>query len=275
MKSSLRLSVSSWAVHGVLGQTFAGRPDDASRPTVAPAGPGTLPLLNLPARLAALGFGRMELCHFHLPSREPAYLADLRAALSEAGVELWSLLVDDGDLTHPEHHARDAAWIGDWVDTAGALGATCARAIAGKQAPTGDTLARSRGHLSDLARRAAGQNVRLMTENWHALLPAPGPVHALLDGLDQAVGLCVDTGNWSGPTKYDDLAAIFPRGESCHARCEYLGPDKPDLSDFERCLDLARGADYAGPFTLVAAGPGDVWESLAFQRDVLAGYVSA
>jgi hypothetical protein len=99
--SRVRLSVSTWALHSVLGQTFPDKPGDPDRPTVAPAGPGSLPLLDIPGRLAELGFGKMELCHFHLPSRDAAYLADLRAALDAANVELWSLLIDDGDISHP------------------------------------------------------------------------------------------------------------------------------------------------------------------------------
>ena len=62
------------------------------RPTY---GPGEVTLLDLPARVADAGFGTMEICHFHFPRRDPAYLAELRAAIDRAGVRLLSLLIDD------------------------------------------------------------------------------------------------------------------------------------------------------------------------------------
>ena len=226
--------------------------------------------------VADVGYRAVELAGFH-----DVPVADLRAALDQANVELWALLIDDGDVTHPEHHDRDAAWIAGWLDVAGALGATCARVIAGKQPPSNEAFARSRAHLADLTARAKDLNVRLMTENWFGFLPSPPHVHALLDALGGELGLCVDFGNWDDrrtlggdATKYGALAAIFPRGTSCHAKCEFAASGEPDLVDYTRCLDLGRAAGYAGPFTLVAAGPGDAWDGLALQREVLLRYAA-
>jgi sugar phosphate isomerase/epimerase len=273
IRRSPRPSVSSWALRRALGATYPGAPGDPSRASVPAQGPGSVRLLDVPARLAALGFHTLEICHFHLPTRDAAYLGELRAALKQADIELWSLLIDDGDITHPEHRARDLAWIGGWIDTAASLGATCARVIAGKAAPSDTALERSRAGLTELAARAREQHVRLMTENWFALLPGPGQVHRLLDSLHGAVGLCLDFGNWGGPAKYDDLAAIAPRAQSCHAKASFAGPGAIDEGDFRRCLDLTREAGFAGPYTLVNGGPGDEWEGLTRQREILSPYL--
>ena len=80
--------------------------------------PGTLDLLDVPVALQEHGFSTMELCHFHVPTRDPAYLESLRAKREAAGVELWSLLIDDGDINHPEQGDRDRAWVLGWIDTA-------------------------------------------------------------------------------------------------------------------------------------------------------------
>lgn len=272
-----RPSVSSWALHPLLGTVFPGRPGDPDARLMTPhAGDnGATTLLDLPARLAAHGFRTMEICHFHIPSRDAAYLSDLRAALDAAGVELWSLLIDDGDITHPERHARDRDWIAGWVDVAGTLGAKRTRVIAGKQEPNDETLARSRDAFAMLAAHAAAQDVRVMTENWFSVLSRPEHVHALLKSLDGAVGLCLDFGNWGGPTKYDDLAAIAPLAESCHAKCDYPASGQPDTDDYSRCLEITRAADFSGPFTLVYSEPGDEWNSLAAQRALLAPYTDS
>lgn len=273
-----RVSVSTWALHRALGVTHWDTPENPTKQTVPTYGAGSVSLLEIPGRLAAMGIGTMELCHFHLPSRDAAYVAELRGALDAAGVELWSLLVDAGDITHPEHGARDAAWIGDWIDMAAPLGAKRARVIAGKQTHTPETRQRSEKALRALADRAAGQSVRLMTENWFGFLAAPSQVQTLLDELDGQVGLCADFGNWDGhgARKYDDLAAILPRAESCHAKSRFAAPGVVDTDEYRRCLDLARDAGFAGPYTLVYGGAGDDdWEGIALQRDVLLPYVTA
>lgn len=268
-----RVSVSSWAVHPALGRVYSGRPGDADASMMASGeGDGTT-LLDVPARLAALGIHTMEVCHFHLPANDSDYLADLRGAIEAAGVEMWSLLVDDGDITHPENGNRDKEWVAGWIDAAAALGAKRARVIAGKQPPTEETLERSRAALSELADYAAERNVRLVTENWFPLLSRPQPVHWLLEALDGAVGFNFDFGNWGGPTKYDDLAAIAPLAETSHAKCDYPAPGQPDTEDFTRCLEITRAADYSGPYTLVNADRADLWNSLAAQRDLIALYL--
>jgi hypothetical protein len=268
-----RVSVSSWALHPLLGRTHPGRPGDPDAYMIAPAaGDGTTYLLDVPAKLAAMGIRTMEVCHFHLPANEPGYYEDFRQALDEAGVELWSLLIDDGDLTHPEHGARDAAWVQGWLDVAGILGARCARVIAGKQQPTPENIEAARVRLLDLALAAYVRGVRLLTENWFALLSRPEHVHALLSGTNRMVGLTFDFGNWGGPEKpekYEMLTGIASLAEGCHAKCNFAETGEADWDDFARCCDLLRGASYAGPFTLVASNPRDIWAGIAEQRDFL------
>jgi hypothetical protein len=98
----------------------------------------------------------MELVSFHLPSRDPVYLGELRSQLDTCGVTLQTLLIDAGDITHPEHGARDTAWIASWIQIANELGAENARVIAGKQKPTPETLDRSVAALRSLADGNAG-----------------------------------------------------------------------------------------------------------------------
>ncbi|MGI8482993.1 MAG: sugar phosphate isomerase/epimerase, partial [Thermomicrobiales bacterium] len=83
----------------------------------SPSSPNALQLLGLPAELHARGYDALQICHFHLPSRSPEYLGELREALAESGIVLDALLIDDGDLTHPTDADQNEAWIGDWLET--------------------------------------------------------------------------------------------------------------------------------------------------------------
>ncbi len=190
-------AVHSWSLFRTLGRLVA--PGSMPSGDLPEGGGGALDLLGLPAGLARHGFVSTQLCHFYLASRDPAYLAEVRAAFAEAGVELECLLIDDGDVTHPTSGAAQQDWISGWLDAAVALGAPRARVVAGKQAPTDDTLALAARRLSDLAERHP--EVRVVTENWHALLPDARSVERLLDdGEDfrRCLGVLRDAG-YAGP----------------------------------------------------------------------------
>lgn len=273
-QNHLRLSVSTWSLHRSLGRPAFTGPDSTEPQTATPTTTPAFSLLELPARIAAAGIHTLEICHFHLPSRDPAYLKQLRSAIEAADVELWQVLIDAGDITHPQYSERDIAWIQGWIDVAGQLGARCARVIAGKAEPSVAALTASQRALSRLARYAQAHNVRLLTENFYNLTSTPEAVLMLLNGLNGEVGLLADFGNWKGPKKYADLAQIFPRAEACHAKCHFSAPGQMDRDDYVHCLDLTRAAHFAGPYTLIYDGPGDdEFEGLRLESEVVAGYL--
>jgi sugar phosphate isomerase/epimerase len=215
-----------------------------------------------------MGIDRLHICHFHLKSRDPVYLGEVRAALADARVVLETLLIDDGDITHPADGRRDIDWIGRWIGAAAALGAKRARVIAGKQPPTPETLDRAVGALGELARRGEAEGVRVITENWHDLLCGPREVNEVLDRLAGQVGFLVDFGNWKGAGKYADLTAVFGRAEDSHAKASFPRTGEIDADDFSRCLAIAKAAGYEGPYTLIYEGfDADEWQAIAIERD--------
>ena len=272
--STPRLSVSTWSLHRQLGRPgFTGPAHDMQIP-IETHNKGPISLLELPARIAEFGIHTLELCHFHLPSVEKVYLAELRAALTDADVELFSLLIDDGDITHSSEAERDITWIEKYIDIAGELCAKCARVIGGKAQPSEATVAQSRRVLAQLVKRADTAGIRLMSENWFSIFSTPENVNTILGGLDGNVGLCLDFGNWRGDTKYADLAAIAPLAESCHTKAHFAAPREMDKEDYVQCLELTQEAGFAGPHTLIYDGPGgDEWEGLAIEREVVNPYL--
>ncbi len=226
-----------------------------------------LRVLVAPQR-AARGYDVVQLCHFHLPSRDPVYLAELRASLADAHVTLDALLVDAGDLVHPTDADEHEAWIAGWLEVAGTLGATRGRVIAGQADPTPDLLSQSAHRLRRLA---AGSPVRVVTENWMALLPNAASVHQLLDGAAGEVGLLVDLANWTGADPDSQLAAIGGLAETSDAKCRVKPDGSLDTQDFGRALTAIATSGFTGPLCLVYDGPDpDEWEALAACRAVTA-----
>jgi sugar phosphate isomerase/epimerase len=266
-------------------------PDAAPAPTVTPAtkalhtwslfrtldryvAPGSMPLgglpestgpapdlLALPAALAAHGYGSAQLCPVYLSRRDPAYLGELRAAFADAGVVLECLLVDDGDLAHPVDGDAQRDWVSGWLEAAELLGATRARVVAGKQDPEEATLAASARRLRELADRHP--DLALVTENWHALLPDSASALDLLGRTEGRVGLLLDLGNWKGPDRHAQLAAVADRAETCQAKVRTEPDGRLDLDEYRTCLQILADADYAGPLAMVHDGPDpDEWGRL-------------
>ncbi|MBC8076089.1 MAG: TIM barrel protein, partial [Chloroflexales bacterium] len=113
-----RLALTSWSMNKALSS-------------------GALTLTDLPAQAREAGIATLEICHFHLPSTEPEYLAELRAALTAADVELFSILIDTGDISSADAERREAdiALIANWMDIAASLGAGAVRVVAGEAPP--------------------------------------------------------------------------------------------------------------------------------------------
>lgn len=264
----MKRTVSTWSLHRTLGR-FVG-PDSATLggPFMdSAAEPNGVALLDLPRQLQAHGYEAVQIVHFHLPSTDPAYLAQLRAALSDAGIELDTLLIDDGDLTDPVNADRTEAWISDWLDVAVALGATRARVVAGQTEPTPERLQESAHRLVRLAEAHPG--VRIVTENWKSLLPDGATVQELLRQTGDPVGLLIDLGNWSGVDKFDELALIAPIAETCHAKCRFID-GTPDTEDFRHGLQVLKDAGYDGPLALIYDGSDDdEWAQLDVEQEIV------
>ena len=270
--SRARLATSSWSLHRTLGITYPDAPDKPNSGPTETYGHGNLTLLEVPARLASMGIYNFEICHFHIPSRAQRYIDELRQALKSAGVALLTLLIDEGDITHLEYGQRDLEWIAGWIETAGQLGAKQVRVIAGKSQPSTQALERSKIGLTKLAEIGKTNRVRVITENWFGLLSTPDYVRQLLEAVD--IGLLADFGNWGGAAKYDNLAAILPLAESCHAKCSFNVDGQPNSEDYVHCLDLARAANYRGPYSLIYDGVGiDEWTGLAIEHKMVQPYI--
>ena len=233
------------------------------------------PLLDIPAQVAAHGLSKLEVCHFHFPSTDAAYLAGFRAALDAAGVEFYTLLIDEGDLTNPEPSERERVigFMKHWIDVAAQAGASRVRVIAGDAPFSEETLDLSITGLTEVLNHADMLSVRVVTENWHPLLDHPDAVLALMERMQGRIGLKLDFGNWPSERKYVDLPKIAPLAECTHAKAGFATAGDMNEEDFTRCLDICRDAGFTGPHILIFSDPGDEWASLDQMAEVARLYV--
>ncbi len=262
-----RLSVSTWSLHHHLSAPLISGPERETAPVE------TQKLLALPAQIAGFGIETLEICHFHLPSRDDAFLAELKRELETNGIELWAFLIDEGDLNDPRNAARDAKWIASYLPIAAKLGAKNARVIAGKGAPTPQNQAQSIAALQELARHAESLSLRLLTENWFDITGTPATTLQILDALNGELGLMLDFGNWKGAGKYADLAQIAPYAQSCHTKAAFQN-GQIDREDYEKCLEITKAANFQGPYTLIYDSGSDEWRGLEQEREIVLPYLN-
>ena len=251
-----RCAVSSWSVDGLL-QTG-------------------VPLLDLPAHLRHHGFSAVELCHFHLPTTDAAYLQALRDQLAAARVELYSVLLDAGDIVSPDpaQRAADMAFTQQWIGIAAALGAHRVRIAAGQQPPTPEVIQRSAAQLHSLAQDAAASGVAVSTENWRTTAQEPEALLAILAACPSPIGVCVDTGNAEATRdKYQTLRQLVPHATSVHFKARSTSAGRIDHDDVQQCLALLDAVAFDGVITLIYEQKHHEWDGLRQLRNALSPYV--
>lgn len=254
-----RASVSSWSLHRALGSVWLDTFDDAKRTPPNPA--AAMSLLELPAQAAQHGIHTLEICHFHFPTRDKGYLAELAAEAQQAQVELYSILIDDGDITaeDPAVRQRDEAWIRSWIDTASALEAKAARVIAGDRTihPNGEDLTAneaiqlSASTLKDLHAYGQERGVKVFTENFRALSLRADQLIAILELCDGMITICADFGNFKGPDRYEEFGKIAPYATSGHAKAQYHSDGSIIPDDLAGGIQVLLDAGFDGPLSLI------------------------
>ena len=265
------LSVSTWSLHRLLGPlrwTVWDAEQQLQRTVVEPQ-PQLLTLLELPAEAAKRGFRAIEICHFHFPSVDRSYLAELAQACDNAGVSFDTLLLDYGDLTSTDDKrvAADLQFMRDWITIASQAGAKQIRIIAGEAHPSdGQAIERAARHLLELAEYGASIGVTVVTENFKPLTSTGESCVALLEQADHWFGMITDFGNFQGERKYAELAMTIPHSVSVHAKADVDENGEPDVPEFQRCLEAVQAASYDGAVVLIYDGPGDMWQGIERMR---------
>lgn len=255
-----RLSLTSWSLNNIL---------------TAPEKP--LSLLELPRKLSDAGIRTLEICHFHLPSTDADYLAKLKAALDDAGIELWSILIDTGDITQTDAAGREADMrlIEGWIDVASTLGARVVRVVAGNAPPSDEAaIQRSIEGLRSLAAYGKQRGVEVLTENFRALASTAENCNRILDELGGEVALCADIGNFPPSTRVEQFAAVVNRAKTIHVKPNYDAANNMDPAQMRECLTASVEAGFEGPYTLVYDHGGDEWVGIAKLKALVEPYVN-
>ena len=260
----IQLAISSWTVHGALGQVWHLPDEDGNMVNHSEPQSAALPLLDLPAKIAAEGIMLLEICNFHLPSIQDDYLAELRGAIEAAGVTLVNLLVDTGNLSSPDDETwrRDIDMAKRWQDIAVKLGARGVRLDCGTEAPSPAAIDRSVRALRGLADYGRSIGLETTTENWRATSVESENLLDIMRRVERPLNLCVDFGNAARTSdKYATMQALLPQAASLHCKGIFEG-GALDADEFHHSLSLVKAADFAGHIALICDGTENEWDKV-------------
>lgn len=267
----IQIATSSWTLHNTLGQARYALDEQGDTVCTNTPSNEAMALLDLPAFVAKDGIKVLEITEYHLPHHDDIYLSELKAALTDAGVELANLLIGVGNLSSPD----DAVWQADieltkrWQDIAVKLGAKGTRLDCGLEPATSETRARSAAALQQLADYGTSIGLTTATENWRTTSLQAADLLEIMASVEHPLKLCVDFGNAAKTAnKYDTLETLMPFGTSLH--CKGIFRDNVlDIDEFRRCLSIAKAAGFDGHIALIYDKYDDEWEKvLALKTEV-------
>ena len=191
-----------------------------------------------------------------------------RPAISAAGVELFSVLIDTGDITAEDVSEREADFetIRGWINVAARLGAGHVRIIAGDAEASSESVGLSVTGLRSLADYASAKGVVALTENFKRLAARPETCLEILEKCGDEVGLCADFGNFPADSRSEDLAAVLPKANSIHAKADYAD-GVMDCETYKHHVKQAVESGFDGPMSLIYQDADDVWSRIEELRD--------
>ena len=180
-------------------------------------------------------------------------------------MEIYSILIDDGDITAPDSKVREeqVVWIQGWIDTASALEAAAAHVIADKASipvndidPKENEIIRLSADLST-SLYAHGQNcgVKVFTENSRPLSLKADHLIAILELCDGQITICADFGHFKGSDRYAEFAKISPYAMSVHAKAQYQADGTIIPDDLAGGIKVLKQSGFAGLLSLIFDRP--------------------
>jgi len=245
--------------------------------------PQTLTLLEFPRQVRErLDIDQVEICQFHIPSRERDYLDQLKSAL-HAGVRVAGLPIDVGNISvaNDDFRAADIQEIERWIDVAADLGAPMVRVNASAPmsqeeiGPLEVTIASYR-HLAEYAKQ---RGLVITVENHGGITKDPETIVRLVREVGpDLLKTCVDVGNFepamSAQMKglapgsydpsplYDGIAQIAPYAAIVHAKTMQFDEEGNHLGwDIVKGIRIVLDAGFRGPISVEYGGGQDEWEN--------------
>jgi sugar phosphate isomerase/epimerase len=290
----MEIALSTWSLHEQLGPRRLTKRDanGVKQPHEIPH-PQTMSLLEFLAQVRPrVGVDQVEICAFHVPSREPGYVAQLKDALKKNALSVISMPIDAGNISvaDPGWLADDLAEIEEWMDFAADLGARYVRSNASSYVARDEPLAPLDVTIASykrLADRAAARGMQMTIENHGGITTDPEVIVRIVEAVGpDRLKVCLDTGGFPPvagrqgnpvpPTDmdpeplYKDLRRIAPYTGIVHAKTVWFDEAGNHLAfDAHETLRIVKETGFDGPVSIEYGGGVDEWTNAARTKRIV------
>jgi sugar phosphate isomerase/epimerase len=235
-----------------------------------------------PNLIALTGFARMvaeryqvhnvELLGQHMPSTEPAYLGELRAAVHNAGSHVINIPAGAEKSLFDRDTRNRAAAVEDgrhWIDVAVALNCPSVRLnIAGARGVKPDVALTAEG-LAKIAQYGESKNVVVNLENDDPEVEDAFFIVKVIDRVNSPwlralPDFCNSMLKGDEKFNYDAVTAMFHRAYNiAHVKDSEVDNGKVFHVDLERSFAIAKASGYKGYYSVEFEGEGDAYAGVA------------
>lgn len=267
-----RIAISTWSLHPYFKSTHR------TVPGTPPQASGDLKLTDFFALIRdRYGVTNYEVVNVHFDSRDPAYLAEVRAALAKVNGKIYNMPCDIAhtNLGDEDDAARatSVAAVKQWIDVAVVMGSPSIRCNTGRSRQDANNLAPAVRSYKELAAYGAERKIRVTIENHEGISTDMVRLKALLDAVnDPNLGTCPDFGNTfkTEEARHAGLTMMFPYAKICHAKSLKFNEKGEHISfDFPACVALAEKLGYQGVYSIEFEGDGDPMQGVAWTLALL------
>jgi sugar phosphate isomerase/epimerase len=200
---------------------------------------------------AGMELDAVELTAYYFPQTAPEYLARLKGHCTRLGLDVSGTAVGNNFcLTDEAKLKEQIAMVKKWTEHTSRLGGKTMRIFAGtrdRNEPEEKARARCVAAIQECCDHAAQYGVFLALENHGGITATLGQMLELVKAVRHDwFGVNLDTGNFRGPTVYDDLARLAPYAVTVQIKTEIQPDGKKEDADLKRLLSILREAGYRG-----------------------------
>ena len=283
-----RFCVSTWSMHEQLGpRRLTKRGQDGVKGPHEIPHPEMMSLIEwLDQVRPRLGLDAVEICAFHVPSRDADYTRQLEDALKRNDLRVVSMPIDAGNISIADEAYRedDLREVEGWMDFAARLGASYVRANASSYVARDEPLGPLEVTIASydrLCAYASARGMQMTIENHGGITADPEVIVKIVEGVGpDRLKVCLDTGGFApiagrqgeptppegvDPTPlYEALARIAPYTGIVHAKAVWFDDAGRHRGyDFARTLRIVEDTGFDGPVSVEYGGGVDEWTNAA------------
>jgi sugar phosphate isomerase/epimerase len=200
---------------------------------------------------ATLPLDAVELTSYYFAETSDAYLAMLKTHATRLGLDISGVPVRNDFCTRDAGKRKaDVEHVKAWTDRAAKLGAKTVRIFAGTVEKGDDkavAVKRAIESIEECCEHAAKCGVYLALENHGGPTATPDGILEIVRAVkSDHFGINVDTGNFTTPDPYGDLAKIAPYGVVSQVKSEVSPNGKKQEADLKRVIDILKSASFRG-----------------------------